>query len=224
MKFLFGTTCILLATAVIVSILLGISNRELRAQNERLHANLEAFQSRESDISIQLAETTDQLETSLQKTTELQSELELLKAMREEVIKLAVPKPYRVETYLGKHHLGQAWVSPHNIRTNQESGLVSYDPVVYLNEKLRTFFTEYRTNTVERQIANIATEHNKNYNYYPQVNPYWFSSGFITPTLILPNTPGNFNYSKPKSEPSSGGFMPVARTGSGAWSTPFSVR
>jgi len=223
---LLGVTLILLLSAALtVSGLLGISNRRLDGLNKDLRARLQEAIQQQSNKTSLIAETQVELKTVQKINGQLQSELSMLKALREEALKTAVPQPYRVETFLGKHHLGQAWITPQNIRTNQETGLVSYEPIVLLNENLKTYFTEYRTNTVERQIASYSTQNSRNYNYYPAVTPYYYATpSYFQPSPILSNNSATINSSKPKSAPSTGGFMPIVKGGSGAWSTPFTGR
>lgn len=85
----------------------------------------------------------------------------------EAVTRPPLPQPFQARAYVGKDYLGMAWVVPNNIKTNQETGDYLFEPVIWINEKSRSTFTQ--TNVVEREVVRN--------NSYTQVyqQPYWNS-------------------------------------------------
>lgn len=83
---------------------------------------------------------------------------------------IQAPKPFKVDTYLGRDSLGEAWLIPRNFTQDPETGRVSYQPVLVLDEKLKEKFTVYvqQTNYVETPVPTTV-----NYNYTPPQTYYY---------------------------------------------------
>jgi hypothetical protein len=97
----------------------------------------------------------------------------------------AAPRPYQVQTYLGKQYLGLAWLVPRHITTDPKTGHVVYQPVLVLNPGLRRAFTETTTNVVREMVPTPSAGNSYHY-YYPVQYPWtwWVPSAEATRETI----------------------------------------
>jgi len=77
-------------------------------------------------------------------------------------------KPYQAEAFLGQRPLGLVWIVPRNLRMDTNSQRFVYEPVVCLDERLRSQFLLHHTNIVEREVDRPVYVNNS---YYPA--PYY---------------------------------------------------
>jgi hypothetical protein len=122
-------------------------NRELARANDRLQQELRQSQEAVSALTLERTGTVEQLAILTDREKELSKRVESLEATSQ-----TVPRPYRVRTFLGQDHVGQAWMMPHNLTRDPESGRYTFEPVLVIDESARHHFTERHTNVVEREV------------------------------------------------------------------------
>lgn len=109
-------------------------------------------------LEAELAETKNKLEERGETVLDLTDELENLKlstATNQPAIK--APKDFQVKAFLGETYLGLGKVYSENARRDAQTGLVAFDPVLRFPKSMKHFFTEIRTNIVEREIETTKT-------------------------------------------------------------------
>jgi hypothetical protein len=121
----------------------------LRQEKAGISEKLTALEQMESE----LRERVDSLEASANALTEV------------------TPRPYRVRAFVGQDNVGQAWIVPHNVTRDTESGRYLFEPVLVIDESSKKYFTEHHTNVVEREVYTTQVyQDGYRYPYYYYVN------------------------------------------------------
>lgn len=165
---LLWTLCISLTVAMtfIATAMVGVfqENRDLRremqssrADLERVSGDLGTEKSRKDELAAQLE----------QKCGELQQAERDLADAREPVSRPndsggAVPRPVKIRTFLGNQYVGMGWLVSSGASKDPKTGLVTYEPILFLDETAKQNLVNYKTNVVEREVARATTV---NYNY-----------------------------------------------------------
>ena len=173
------------------------ANRDLQEANRKLREDLRAEQAKSDSLAAENQVTAKQLELAGELSENLKAriaEIETTSAKEgENGDTVPTVAPFPAQAYLGQKLLGQAWIIPKNLRKDPANQRYVYDPVVWLDEKLRGSFVIHHTNVVEREIE---TQTQYNTTYYPQP-VYFVSSPFrhrhgtnaSPPTPSLPAVP-----------------------------------
>lgn len=160
------SVCLLLLVAGAILLLLQQhrQNQTLAAVNEQLQEELATSSAAVEGLS-QERELNHEIMTALEETaSELNKRVESLESSAA-AAQEALPKPYPVQAYIGREKVGQAWIIPHNIKRNKESGRYVFEPVLWLDESAKDHFTVHHTNVVEREVH--TTQYASGYNDYP---------------------------------------------------------
>lgn len=169
---------ILTSSLVLIAVVVVQDNRELRQELRALRTDL---QEARTDVGQSRQETDDA-------TAKLAAKRDELEVMEEEfatstanakaadtAAASAALRAYRVRTYLGGRYIGMAWMVPSPLPKDAESGKVAYEPVLVLDESMKSNFELRTTNVVEREVSRATTV---NYNYaYPYYYPVAVWSG-----------------------------------------------
>jgi hypothetical protein len=167
------------------------ANRDLRATNQKLDADLRAAEEQSANLRAENQEATQQLLAAQRTSEDLTTQLaDLQNADDLEINSEAVVptvNPYPVQAYLGQKFLGQAWIIPRNIRKDAKTQSYVYEPVVWLDENLRKGFVTHHTNVVEREVESRTYV---NTIQYPQP-VYYISRPYYhrPPTNLIPPKP-----------------------------------
>ncbi|MCU0771448.1 MAG: hypothetical protein MUE94_06720 [Verrucomicrobia bacterium] len=135
-------------------------NRQLTTIHAQLARELQDAQGQISALTAERARATDQLTTLAARETELRKRVASLESAAQ-----TLPRPYRVRTFVGQDPVGEAWMVPHNVTRDAESGRYAFEPVLVIDESARRHFTQYQTNVVEREV--FRTEIHENDYVYP---------------------------------------------------------
>lgn len=123
---------------------LTAANAHLLQELEQSHQTVTALNAEKTGISEKLA-TLETLEKQLRDRVD---SLETAAKTAAET----VPRPYRVRAFLGQESVGEAWIVPHNVRRDPETGRYTFEPVLLIDESARNHFTVHHTNVVEREV------------------------------------------------------------------------
>jgi hypothetical protein len=164
---------ILTSTLVLIAIVVVQDNRELRRELRTLRADLHQASTEVGQLRAETTDATTQLAAKHNELEELEQSVAKSKAViskgSEEVVTTPAPRASRVRAYLGSQYLGMAWMVPSPLPKDAESGRVLYEPVLIIDESLRSTFAANRTDVVEREVSRATTV---NYNYpYPYYYP-----------------------------------------------------
>jgi len=187
------TTCLVLLTVGTLS-LLGWQfhqSRELAEVNHQLTQELRQSKQTVEDLTGEKAAVSEMVATMEAREEELRARVESLEQAGQTAAE-ALPQPYRVRAFLGQDNLGGAWIIPHNVKRDPESGRYIFEPVLVVDESAKNHFTVHHTNVVEREV--YTTEYYDGYNRYP----YYYAYG-------TPGRPGATNRppdgTRPPSQP-----------------------
>jgi hypothetical protein len=178
------TTWIIKASGAVLGLALGIttiaslrSAAELRRANQILHKDLHTARAHAESLANEKQEAARQLALVVNRHSELTSRIAMLEASEIEETAMATSpaamKPYQAEAYLGRKPLGLVWIVPRNLRMDTNSQRFVYEPVVCLDERLRSQFVVNYTNIVEREIERPVYVNNS---YYEE--PYYYPAGY----------------------------------------------
>ena len=164
---------ILTSTLVLIAVVVVQDNRELRRELRTLRADLHQASTEAGQLRAETADATTQLAAKHDELEELEQSVAKSKTAisreSEEVAASTAPRASRVRAYLGSQYLGMAWMVPSPLPKEAESGRVLYEPVLVLDESLKSTFAANRTDVVEREVSRATTV---NYNYpYPYYYP-----------------------------------------------------
>jgi hypothetical protein len=183
---------------------------ELREQNQELSAQISTLAADKARL-----ETTLQTQAAANKT--LQEQLEQQRPEIQTAPEpVPPPKPFRVPTYLGRELLGDAWLVPRNFAQDPETGRVSYEPVILLDEKLRERFTArvYETNYVAQPVPVADTG-----NYIPP-NNYYYPVYYAVDNGRRPDRPNRPPH-RPPNQPPSRPTFPAVPGNNSPWGSVF---
>jgi len=175
------TTWIMTAIGAVACLALGVaataslrSAEVLRRANQALQGELQTARAHTDALAAEKQETARQLALVVNRHGELTSRIAELEAADAEESAMATSpaalKPYQAEAYLGRKPLGLVWIVPRNFRLDTNSQRFVYEPVVCLDEKLRSQFVVNYTNVVEREIERPVYVQDSYYQdpyYYP---------------------------------------------------------
>ena len=200
---------ILSSASVLITVVVVLDNRELRREIRTLHTDLHQARVDASQLREETTDATERLAAKQSDLLELEKELTRPKASDAKASDAAAastaPRAQRVRTYLGNQYIGMSWLVPSAVSKEPESGQISYEPVLVLDESLRRNLAVDKTNAVEREVSHETTV---NYNYaYPYYYPVFLWAGINRP----PNCDTNRIAVQPKPQPQlpSGIFNPV---------------
>jgi hypothetical protein len=135
-------------------------------QNRNLQAALGAAQDRLERLESGQTEMTQKLHAARQRADKYEAELtrqrEESASKSSEPPEIRVPQPQPVKTYLGGQYIGQGWMIPSNLSTNSDTGQISYEPVLRLDERLHGRLRESQTAQSPREVNyyyNISRSH-----------------------------------------------------------------
>jgi hypothetical protein len=176
------TTCLVLMTAGILTLLIWQQqqNRALLEANRQLTWELQQSEARVTALTADNAEVASALEILESSEQQLRSRVDSLEEAASATAQIT-PQPYRVRAFLGQDNVGDAWIVPHNVTRDPETGRYLYEPLLVIEKSARKYFTEYRTNVVEREVYSTEVHDN----YYP----YYVAYGTRHPTNRPPAAP-----------------------------------
>jgi hypothetical protein len=166
-------TCLALLAAATSAILVWQfhEGKQQTAANAQLTAQLE-------EAKVTVAALTEEKARLSEKMTSLESlEMELRERVDslETAAKTAdetTPRPYRVRAFMGRENVGDAWIVPHNLQRDPESGRYTFEPVLVIDESSRSFFTAENANVSEREVYTTEIiQETYGYPYYYYVTP-----------------------------------------------------
>jgi hypothetical protein len=182
------TACLaILATGVLA--LLGWQshqNRQLTTTNAQLMQELNRSHEAVTALTQEKAGISEKLAALELMETELRERVDSLEASAKSAND-ATPRPYRVRAFVGRDNVGQAWIIPHNVTRDTESGRYMFEPVLVIDEAAKRHFTEHHTNVVEREVYTTQI-YQDGYRY-----PYYYS--------VAPRRPGKPGRPPVKPEP-----------------------
>lgn len=179
-----GLFFLVLTTLIVVE---TIQNRELRQMNRELTERF--YQSQEKQEK--LMETLQAAQTALmtnQREFAAHQEARSLMANEAEADRASaglngnesgdaapveptqLTRPLQVRAYMGTRFVGNGWMIPSNLRTNEQTGAVQFEPIIQLDPRSRNAFTRVETEVVERDVVQ-STTYNDNRGVYPA--PYY---------------------------------------------------
>jgi hypothetical protein len=220
----FGLT--LLSSALVLVVMVSLQdNRELRRELGAVRAELQGARTEVGQLRDETSDATERLAAKESRLETLENELAKAKAADagptgEAGATPAVPRAHKVRAYVGTQYLGLAWLVPSPRPRAPETGQVSYEPIIVLDESLKRNLVVHQTNVVERAVP-WETTINYNYPY-----PYWYYPVFVwhgtnPPTRCDTNRPPGTTPGPPqpgiqqpaKSKPllSTRGFVPRAK-------------
>ncbi|HKS37215.1 MAG TPA: hypothetical protein VJW76_08510 [Verrucomicrobiae bacterium] len=170
---------ILSSSLIVIAVVVVQDNRELRTELRAVRADLNEARAEAGQVREEAAVATAELASKHDQVEGLEEELATAKAANLKASSAAerspAPRAYRVRTYLGSRYIGMAWMVPSPLPKDAESGQVAYEPVLVLDESVKSNFELRTTNVVEREVSRATTV---NYNYaYPYYYPVFVSSG-----------------------------------------------
>jgi len=140
---------ILTSTLVLIAVVVVQDNRELRRELRTLRADLHQASTEAGQLRAETADATTQLAAKHDELEELEQSVAKSKTAisreSEEVAASTAPRASRVRAYLGSQYLGMAWMVPSPLPKEAESGRVLYEPVLVLDESLKSTFAANRT-------------------------------------------------------------------------------
>jgi hypothetical protein len=192
---LLWTLCMSLgiAVAVIATGMVGVfqENRDLRREVQSSRAELDRLTGDLGTVRGKKDELAAQLE---QKCGELQERERDLADAQETRTRTndtggAVPRPAKIRTFLGNQYVGMGWLVSSGVTKDPKTGLVTYEPIVFLDDTAKQNLVNFKTNVVEREVARATTV---NYNYpwlyyYPVFVPVGTNrAGHCNPPQLSP--------------------------------------
>jgi len=197
------------SSLVLIAVVVVQDNRELRKELRALRTDLQESRTAVGQLRQETDDATAQLVAKRDELEELEEELARSRPAHPKSAETAAastaPRAFRVRTYLGGRFIGMAWMVPSPLPKDAESGQVSYEPVLVLDESLKSNLESRPTNVVDREVSRATTV---NYNYaYPYYYPVFVGNGGnrppncqtnqipAQPTLPAPprSPPGIFN-------------------------------
>jgi len=161
-------TFLIVVCAALGAVLFGQfqSNRSLREANEEMRNALRAAQSAAEALSAGHQEVLAQMAQAQSRSEELAARIAQFEMAGTTAATGSAPDlaPYQANAFLGRDWLGTAWIIPRNVRLDTNTQRYVYEPVVWLDERLRDSFVKHHTNVVEREIETQTTY---NTTYYP---------------------------------------------------------
>ncbi len=163
-------TCLVLLAAG-TSALLGwqfLEGKERAAAQAQLAAELAQSREKVAVLTAEKASAAEKLRSLEALEKELRERVDLLETAAKAVDE-ATPRPYRVRAFLGRDNVGDAWIVPHNVQRDAESGRYTYEPVLVIDEASRNYFTAPATEDVEREVYTteiIQETYGYPYSYY----------------------------------------------------------
>ena len=171
----------------------------LRADLRRASDDIQRLEEEKAGVSAELARDRDQLQ---QLETELACAQEDKSTAKEEAAPPTPPRPVKIRAYLGNQCVGMGWLVSSGVSKDPNTGAVTYEPVVILDEAIKQNFVTYRTNFVEREVSRSTTV---NYNYpwvyyYPVVFTARTNKASFDP-VPTPKTPAPTLFQPQNSKP-----------------------
>ena len=165
--------CLGVAVAAVSAAFVGVldESRGLRRQLEAGRTELRRVADKIEDLKAQKNDLTGEL--AKQRDERPKPESELPEAKESKTNQIPMPRPVKVRTFLGNQCVGMSWLVPSGVSKDPKSGAVTYEPILILDESVRQYLVTWRTNVVEREVAQSTT---LNYNYpwvyyYPVLVP-----------------------------------------------------
>ena len=164
-----------------------------RADLDRVGDEVKALEEAKGNLTDELADQRDELDQA-------ENELADAKEINSKTNEVAAPRPAKVRTFSGKQYLGMSWLVPTGVTKDTRSGMITYEPVLFLDDTVKQNLVTYQANVVERDVPPSTTV---NYNYpwvyyYPVVlfagtnkAAHCDSAQMPRPTPTTPSPPRN---------------------------------
>lgn len=177
------TSCLVLFAAGTTALFTWqyLQNQQLTTASAQLALELEQSQNRVTSLTEEKTDISEKQLLLEAREQELRERVDSLETAAKSAAQ-AMPRPYRVRAFVGQESVGEAWIVPHNVTRDPESGRYTFEPVLAIDESSKNHFTVHHTNVVERDI--YTTEIYDRYDPYPY---YYYG------TVGRPGFPGGSN-------------------------------
>jgi len=174
------------AVAAVAATMVGLleDNRNLRreigtarSELKRVGEEVKELDAEKGDLNAELASQRDELQKA-------ESDLADAKETNSMTNAAPTPRPVKVRTYLANQYVGMSWLVPSGLSKDPKTGVVTYEPILVLEDSVRQNLVSYKTNVVEREVSGYTTV---NYNY-PWV--YYYPIAFFVGTNRTPHCAG----------------------------------
>lgn len=163
-----------------------MENRQLKAANTALSTKLQSAEDTMAKISLERDTASLKFELLEARERELRERVDSLETAAKADVD-SKPRPYRVRAFLGRDNVGDAWMVPRDVKWDEQIGRYTFEPVLWIDESSKGFFTVYETNVVDRNIYN--TEIYQEDNGYPFYPYYYAGINRPWPTNRPPGNP-----------------------------------
>ncbi len=163
------TTALALSVTVLLMLLAWQyhQNRQMRFAYVQVREELQHSREMASALTAEKNDTADKLTALAAREIELRKRVDSLETAAQ-----SLPRPYRVRTFVGQANVGEAWMVPHNVTRDPDSGRYTFEPLLVIDESAKHHFTQHHTNVVEREVYRTEIYQNDvPYPYYYYATP-----------------------------------------------------
>ena len=153
-----------ITVAAVAATMVGLfqDNRNLRREIASARAELGRVGAERKELEAEKGELNAELANQRDELQKAESDLADAKEPNPTTNAVAAPRPVKVRTFLANQYVGMSWLVPSGASKDARTGVVTYEPVVLLDDSVRQNLVTYKTNVVEREVSRATTV---NYNY-----------------------------------------------------------